>query len=124
VTVTRDYVWRLTPREDEDLAELGRRARGVLGWVCEGDKRVDCRGISGESFGFVEIGFRVKGRDLWDAGQIGQNIIDLATRRLRNPAIASVQMEPLAPHDHRGYEHGRTKRVNRPRGQSETRPGQ
>lgn len=118
MTVTRNYIWRLTPREDEDLAELGRRARGVLGWACEGDKRLECQGVSGEAFGFVEIGFQVKGRDLWDAGQIGQNIIDLATRRLRNPAIASVLVAPLSPHDHRGYEHGRTQRVNRPRGQS------
>lgn len=122
MTVTRDYVWRLRPGEDEDLAELSRRARKVLAWACEGDNRLTCQGVTGEALGFVEIGFRVVGRDLWAAGQIGQDIINLATRRLIRPAHATVAMEPLGPHDHRGYAHGRTKRVNRPRGQQRASP--
>ena len=117
MTVTRDYVWRLKPGEDEDLADLSRRARKVLAWACEGDKRLTCKGVTGEALGFVEIGFTVVGRDLWAAGQIGQDIINLATHRLLHPARATVAMEPMATHDHRGYAHGRTKRVNRPRGQ-------
>lgn len=115
MTVTRDYVWRLVPTEGEDLADLSRRAHKVLAWACEGEKRLTCKGITGEPLGMVELTFQVVGRDLWAAGQISQDLINHVTWRLKNPAKVTVMSEPRAPHQNRGYAHGRTKRVNSPR---------
>lgn len=115
MTVTRDYVWRLTPQNNEDLADLSRRAHKVLAWACEGEKRLTCKGITGEALGFVELTFTVVGRDLWGAGQISQDLINHVTWRLRNPASVIMTSDPQPPHENRGYAHGRTKRVNRPR---------
>ena len=120
MTVTRDYTWRLTPESDEDLADLSRRAHKVLAWACEGEKRLTCKGITGEALGVVELAFTIVGRDLWAAGQISQDLINHVTWRLKNPAQVTMTSLGQAPHEHRGYAHGRQKRVNRPRSQERT----
>jgi len=122
MTVTRDYVWRLTPSESEDLADLSRRAHKVLAWACEGEKRLTCKGITGEALGFVELNFQVVGRDLWAAGQISQDLVNHVTWRLANPAEVVTWSEPQGPHQNRGYAHGRTRRVNRPRAKTPKTP--
>lgn len=119
MTTTRAYRWSLVPREGEELSELARRARKVLAWACDGDKRVTCQGVDGEMLGLVQISFSVTGRDGWAAGQISQDIINTITLRLRNPAELDLDKERPPVHGNRGYRHGRSRRVNRAYGTGE-----
>lgn len=112
MTTTRAYRWTLTPREGEHLDELSRRARKVLAWACDGDRRVSCQGVDGEAVGIVQISFSVTGRDMWATGQISQDIINVVTMRLRNPADLDLNKENPPVHRSRGYAHGRGRRVN------------
>lgn len=120
MTVTKTYRWRLTPRAEEAVEDLARRARKVLGWACDGDPRITCKGVTGEPFGFIDISFKITGRDLWWTGQLGQDIINLVTKRLLDPAAVDIDIEREPIHDHRGYAYGRTARVNR-RGRSSSK---
>lgn len=115
MTVFRAYRWRLTPKTGEQVEDLARRARKALAWACDGDKRISCMGVSGEAFGVVDIEFTVHARDLWWCGQLGQDIINIVTKRLTDPAAVDIHSEHLPTHTHRGYAHGRTRRINRPR---------
>lgn len=119
MTTTRSYVWTLKPREDEHLEDLSRRAHKVLAWACDGDKRVECQGVHGEAMGIVQIRFAVTGRDMWATGQISQDIINVVTMRLRNPADLDLSKEKPPVHRSRGYKHGRAKRINHAYGAGE-----
>lgn len=121
MTVFRFYRWRLTPKTGEQLDDLARRARKALAWACDGDKRITCMGVSGEAIGVVEIEFSVKARDLWWCGQLGQDIINIATKRLAEPVGVDIHLEDGPIHDHRGYAYGRTRRINQPRGRRQDR---
>jgi hypothetical protein len=120
MTVTRNYVWTVRPSDPAELPRLAKKARKVLAWACEGDDRLTCRGITGEAVGVIQLTFTVVGRDLWAAGQLGQDVITLATRRLKS--VAHVSSLPRPPHMHRGYAYGREKRVNSPRRPRTPRP--
>lgn len=112
----RTFTYRLTPKP-EDTDKVLKQAQRVLAWACEGDPRVLCHGISGESLGMVELSATVHGRDRYAAGQIMQDVLNLVLWGLRHPKDLDLDLksERQTPHTHRGYAHGRTKRYREPR---------
>lgn len=119
MTTTKSYVWTLHPFRDEELADLARRARKVLAWACDGDDRITCMGVDGESLGMVQIRFSVTGRDRWWTGQLSQDLINTITMKLQNPADLDLQWERPPTHGNRGYQHGRSRRINHAYGAGE-----
>lgn len=106
-------MWTLRAVEGgETIEELARRARKVLSWACDGDDRITCKGVEGEALGMVQIKFSVTGRDQWWTGQLSQDLINLITMRLRNPADLDLSKERPPTHGNRGYQHGRSRRIN------------
>ena len=106
----RTFTYTLKPALG-DAEDAYRRAAKVLGWVCDGDKRVACHGVSGEGFGVVVVSLTIHGRDQWAARQIGQDLINLVTWGLANPAALEATSARQEPHKARGYARGgRTKR--------------
>jgi hypothetical protein len=112
----REYVYTVHPRPD-DLRRVTRQARATLGWACDGDKRVECYGVTGEALGLVQFRFTVVARDQWYSRQLAQDILNIITWGLENPAEVQLASTRLPPHEMRGYLHGRSKRW-RDRGKS------
>ena len=113
--ITRDYIFTLTPATAETVDEVARRARKILAWVCDGEKRIQCSGVDGEAFGLVQVSLEVKGRDRWACGQLAQDVIHMVTIGLRDPAQLGIHFDSKPTHTHRGYQYGRSKRWRAPR---------
>jgi hypothetical protein len=109
VATIRDYQFTLTPSQPEGLPQLAQRARKVLAWACEGEKRITCFGVDGDLYGLVQIRFTATGKDRWACGQLAQDLIHVVTEGLANPAKLEIDSNRLPIHDHRGYRYGRTR---------------
>ena len=115
MVTTRTFTYTLTPAPG-DTEDAYRRAAKMLGWRCDGDNRIACHGVSGESLGVVIISLTIRGRDKWDSMQIGQDLINDITWNLANPARLEARSVPLEPHEASGYARGgRTKRFRAPK---------
>lgn len=107
---TRTFSYTLHPKTGDDLELLASRARKVLGWACDGDKRITCHGVTGDAVGVVQLNMTVVGRDRWRSMRVAQDILNMVTWGLAQPAGVDLSSSRPAVHDHRGYAHGRTKR--------------
>lgn len=106
----REYTYTIRPKADEDFAKLSRQARRILGWACDGDKRITCAGVTGDAFGVVQLHFSIKARDQWYSRQLAQDILNLVTWGLASPAELELASERLPAHEMRGYMYGRVKK--------------
>lgn len=109
----RVFTYVLTPKV-EDTGELGRRARRILSWACDGDNRITCHEVTGEAFGAVTLNLTIHGRDQWWCRQLAQDIVNLVTWGLENPARLDLSSKREAPHMVRGYAGGRSKTWREP----------
>lgn len=105
----REYTYTIKPKGDDDLAKLTRQARRVLAWACDGDKRIECAGVTGDAFGLVQLKFTVKARDQWYSRKLAQDILNIVTWGLASPAELQLASERLPAHQMRGYMFGRVK---------------
>lgn len=107
----RTYSYTLTPKDVDDTALVAAKVYKILGWACDGDKRVTCMGVTGEALGAVTMNFSIVGRDQWWSRQLAQDILNLVTWGLKQPADVDIQSTPAEIHMNRGYVRGnRTKR--------------
>lgn len=107
----RTFTYTLIPEPDQ-AGNIESRARRVLGWACEGDDRISCHDVTGAALGAVTISLTIHGRDRWWSTQLAQDILNLVTWGLKTDATRlDLQSRRQDPHQHRGYEHGRTKRT-------------
>jgi len=104
----RTFCYTLTPA-DGDVEKMTRQARKIMGWACDGDKRITCHGVDGGMFSVVQLNMTVVGRDQWNARQLAQDILNMVTWGLANPASMDLLSQRQDPHDHRGYQYGRVK---------------
>lgn len=107
----RTFEYRLRP-EPEDLPRIQAKAEKILAWACEGDKRIQCHGISGEAFGVITLNLTIVNRDQWACRQLAQDILNLVTWGLAkdDPTKLELQSRRQVPHGKRGYgAGGRTK---------------
>ena len=107
---TRTFRYTLKAEDEESHEALAAKARKILGWACDGDKRITCHGVEGDALGVVQINMTIRGRDQWWARQLAQDIANMVTWGLDHPAEMDLFSKSLAPHDHRGYAYGRVKR--------------
>lgn len=105
---TRSFTYTLTPA-DGDLEKATKRARKILGWACDGDKRITCHGVDGSLFGVVQLNLTIVGRDQWWARQLAQDLINMVSWGLSSSGRMDLFSERLEPHSSRGYAHGRIK---------------
>lgn len=105
----REYTYTVKPKP-EDLRRVTRQATATLGWACDGDKRIECFGVTGEPFGLVQLKFTIKARDQWYSRQLAQDILNIVTWGLANAAEVQLASTRLPPHEMRGYLYGRSKR--------------
>lgn len=105
----REYTYTIKPKGDDDVGRLTGQARRVLGWACDGDKRITCKGVTGDAFGLVQLSFTIKARDQWYSRELAQEILNLVTWGLASPAELQLASERLPAHQMRGYMHGRVK---------------
>ncbi len=105
---SRTFTYTIKP-DGGDLEKATRQARKIMGWACEGDKRITCHGVDGDSFGLVQLNLTVVGRDQWWSRRLAQDILNMVTWGLKNPAQIDLLSERQDPHDHRGYAHGRVR---------------
>lgn len=110
MSTTREFSFTLTPAEGQDIQDLARRTRKVMGWACEGDHRITCQGVDGELFGVVQVNVQVSGKDRWNCGQVAQDLIQAVTIGIKDPAGLTAESRQLPTHTNRGYQHGRSKR--------------
>ncbi len=115
MTITRDYTFTLTPATTEAVDEVARRAKKIMAWVCDGEKRIQCQGVDGEALGTVQVSFTAQARDRWACGQLAQDVIHMVTIGLKDPAQLGIHFDNKAVHAHRGYQYGRSKRWREPR---------
>lgn len=107
----RTYSYTITPKDVNDTPLVANQVYKILGWACDGDKRVTCQGVTGEALGAVTMNFSIVGRDRWWSMQLAQDILNLVTWGLRQPAGVDLLSTPAEIHMNRGYERGnRTKR--------------
>lgn len=109
MTTTRTFSYTLKASDPEGHEVLAQKARKILGWACEGDKRIKCHGVQGDALGVVQVNMTITGRDQWWARQLAQDILNMVTWGIENPAELQLLSESPAPHDHRGYAYGRVK---------------
>lgn len=111
----RTFAYRIIPNTD-DFDRTLRKAEKILGWRCDGDRRIDCHGISGTALGVIELNLTVIQRDRWAATQLAQDILNEVLWGIKTPAKLDLASVAPPPHDNRGYERGnRTKRYREPR---------
>ena len=105
---TFNYVIKADP---EQAPKVLAQAERILGWACEGDERVECHGITGESLGAITMNLTIVGRDQWWCRQLAQDILNLVTWGVRTDASQlELQSRRQEVHQHRGYSYGRTRR--------------
>jgi len=105
---SRTFSYTLVP-QDGDQPRMTAQARKILGWACDGDKRITCHGVDGDAFGVVQLNLTIVGRDQWWSRQLAQDIVNMVTWGLKNPAEMQLLSQRQPAHDHRGYAHGRIK---------------
>lgn len=110
----RTFAYSLTP-EASHLEYALRKANKILGWACEGDKRIECHGITGEAVGTITLNLTIVDRDQWACRQLAQDILNYVTWGIQADVTMDLVSERLEPHFNRGYGHGRTKQRNDPR---------
>lgn len=112
----RTYSYALVPKTQEDAPRVLARAERILGWACEGDKRIECHGVTGEALGSITLNLTIVGRDQWWSRQLAQDILNLVTWGLEKDATR-LQLESRRQevHMNRGYGHGRTKTYRTPK---------
>lgn len=123
----RTFNYTLIPTKAEDLERVTRHATRWLNQACEGDKKITCHGITGDALGVVTMSMTIRARDRWWAAQLAQDVLNYVLWSLEHSSAGlergavrlALESERQAPHDHRGYAHGRTKRYRERR-----RPGQ
>lgn len=117
----RTYSYALVPKTQEDAPKVLARAERILGWACEGDKRIECHGITGEAVGSITLNLTIVGRDQWWSRQLAQDILNLVTWGLEKDATR-LQLESRRQevHMHRGYAYGRTKTYRTSRAETES----
>jgi len=96
----------VSPDEPQVLAAKARR---ILAWACDGDDRIECHDVSGEALGIVTLNLTIHGRDQWWCRQLAQDIVNMVTWGLKNPARLDLSSKREAPHSNRGYQGGRSK---------------
>lgn len=111
----RTFTYSLIPSKPEDVERVAKHVRKILGWRCDGDKRVSCHGVTGEELGIITMSMTIQGRDRWWTTQLAQDILNdvmYALDRGLERGSVRLQLDSRAqdPHTHRGYAHGRTKR--------------
>lgn len=113
----RTFSYSLKAEKPEEVDRVYKKAKQVLGWACDGDARIECHGVSGESLGVVTMNVTVVGRDQWATRQIVQDVLNKILWGLGHPKDVQLQLqsERKEPHTHRGYAHGRTKRYRDPK---------
>lgn len=111
---TRTFSYTLTPRP-EDTDQVAGKARKILSWACEGDNRITCHEIQGEALGRVTLSLTIVGRDQWWCRQLAQDIVNLVSWSLANPAQLDLRSDRQKPHQNRGYRAGRRKTWREPR---------
>lgn len=104
----RVFTYTLIPKA-EDTGELGRRAKRILAWACDGDDRITCHEVTGDAVGAVTLNLTIQGRDQWWSRQLAQDIINLVTWGLQDPCRLDLTSKKEAPHMTRGYAGGRSK---------------
>lgn len=106
----RTFEYVLTP-DAADVDQVFRRAERILNWACDGDKRIECHGITGEGLGVVTLNLTIVNRDQWACRQLAQDILNLVTWGVANDATQlSLASHRQQPHKKRGYGiGGRTK---------------
>jgi hypothetical protein len=106
----RTFEYRLRPEPDE-FARAQAKAGKILAWACEGDKRIECHGISGEALGVITLNLTIVNRDQWACRQLAQDILNLVTWGLAKDNLTKLELQSRrqAPHTTRGYAGGRTK---------------
>jgi len=117
----RTFTYSLTPDAD-DFDRVLKKAQRILGWACEGDHRVECHGITGEALGTITLNLTVVNRDRWAATQLAQDILNYVTWGVDTDINMDLGSLPPAPHEHRGYQFGRSKRFNEPKPPPPTEP--
>jgi hypothetical protein len=120
----RSFSYTLTPAP-EDTDKVLKQAERILGWACDGDRRVECHGVTGEALGIIRMDVTVHGRDRWATTQIMQDILNLILWGLKHPKHLGLdlQSERLDPHENRGYlRGGRTKRFREPKTTAKANP--
>lgn len=106
---TRTFTYSFVPAP-EDVERVERVTRKVLGAACDGDKRITCHDVTGTALGVVTLSMTIRARDRWWATQLAQDILNIVLWGLEGEAVRlDLQSVAPAPHDHRGYEHGRRK---------------
>jgi hypothetical protein len=105
----REYQYTIKPRDVADIKRLSKQARSVLGWACDGDKRVTCHSVDGDALGVIQLNFTIRAHDQWGSRRLAQDIINIVTWGLSKPAELQLASERLPPHQMRGYLHGRVK---------------
>jgi|SRR5688572_12007914 hypothetical protein len=105
----RTFEYTLVPQDGDDAEQMARQARKILGWACDGDPRITCHGVGGEMFGAIQLSMTIVGRDQWWSRQLAQDLVNMVTWGLRNPARMDILSTRKAPHMNRGYAHGRVK---------------
>jgi hypothetical protein len=111
---TRRFEYTLTPVRG-DVDKVAEKARKILAWACEGDRRITCHGVrgsgvEGEPLGRVTLSMTIRGRDRWWATQLAQDILDIITWGLEAKVDLDLRSARLSPHLNRGYARGnRTK---------------
>lgn len=105
----REYSYTLKP-EGADARRLAAQARKVMGWAAAGDKRITEVHVDGDAFGVIQLSFRIKARDQWYSRQLAQDLLNMVSWGLQNPAGVELASTRLPAHERRGYAWGRTKR--------------
>lgn len=106
----KTFTYTLVPAPDE-VERVRAQAERVLGWACEGDDRITCHEVTGPALGVVTLSMTIHGRDRWWATQLAQDILNIVLWGLETGATRlDLQSRRQAPHQNRGYAHGRTKR--------------
>lgn len=105
----RRFTYTLIPTTSEETQAIADKARKILGWACEGDKRIECHDVTGDALGVITLNLTVLGRDQWACRQVAQDLLNYVSWGLENPADLQLASGKLPPHRHRGYGYGRTK---------------
>lgn len=112
----RTFSYSLTPAPG-DTERVASQVRKILGWACDGDKRIECHDVTGEALGTVTMTMTIVGRDQWWCRQLAQDLLNYVTWGLHNEVQTKLDLQSyrLDPHENRGYAHGRTKQYRQPK---------
>lgn len=108
---TLTFSYSIIPAPD-NVENIEKRARKVLGWACDGDKRITCHEVTGAGLGIVTLSLTIHGRDRWWATQLAQDILNRVLWGLESGATRlDLQSRKQPPHKRRGYAYRRTRQA-------------